>query len=62
MKKRTMYLPFTKIVISKNFEGMTYKERLGFYYRYFPSCYFFGIIDFSFQISIYFSKAFRFPQ
>lgn len=58
---RTIYLPFTKIIISEGMK-MSYKEKLTFYYRYFIYIYFFDIIDFQREISIYFSKEFRFPR
>lgn len=58
---KTIYLPFTKIIISEGMK-MSYKDMFTFYYRYFIDIYFFDIINIQREISIYFSKEFRFPR
>ena len=49
-------LPFTIITVAKGMEEMTFEEMFSFHLRYFPRFYFFGVIDISLIISVYFSR------
>lgn len=47
-------LPFTTVIIKKDL-NMKFEEMFSYHLRFFPSFYFFGIIDISLIISVYFS-------
>lgn len=47
-------LPFTTVTIKKDL-NMKFEEMFSYHLRFFPRFYFFGIIDISLIISVYFS-------